>query len=36
MSDLYLELEEKLIHGEIDTDEFKREFDRRCEEGEGT
>ena len=32
MSDLYLELEQKLVHGEIGTDEFKEEFDRRYEE----
>ena len=32
MSDMYLELEQKLVSGEIGTDEFKEEFDRRHKE----
>lgn len=32
MSDMYLELEQKLVYGEIGTDEFKEEFDRRHKE----
>ena len=32
MSEMYLELEQKLVYGEIGTDEFKEEFDRRHKE----
>ena len=32
MCDMYLELEQKLVYGEIGTDEFKEEFDRRHKE----
>ena len=32
MSDMYLELEQKLVYGEIGTDEFKEQFDRKHKE----